>query len=201
MKSSFLKISLALALIFISPMVSHGADEATGATDTTATTTETPLILESITVQDDMHVLVSFNQTIVTEAVRVRVSKQSDGSSLKIDKVTSVVDTPKSVLVALSDVLEEGGTYSMTVMSAISEGGVVIKEGADAIKEFTATAPLKKSLVVFNAPSNPNAAIAATGGSTSVPTQAASTGTTAVSATATELPLTGMNPLLLIILA
>jgi hypothetical protein len=37
---------------------------------------------------------------------------------------------------------------------------VIIKDGADALKEFSAPTPLKKSAVVFNAPSNPAVATA-----------------------------------------
>lgn len=204
MKSSFLKTLFTIVLIGALPLISYGATGDASSTSTELTSsgeTESPLILDSITVQDDMHVLVSFNQSIVVEAVRVRITKQSDGSVMKIDKVTSVVDAPKSVLVALSDVLEEWATYTLTVMSAISEGGVVIKEGADALKEFTAPAPLKKSLVTFNAPSNPNAVIAvvATG---STPTATASgKASTTPTTDVKELPLTGMNPIIFLIIA
>jgi hypothetical protein len=153
MKSSFIRMITGLIIgVSVSSLVL--------AADTTGSSaTEAPLILDTITTQDDAHILVSFNQNIVAEAVRVRISKQSDGSNVK---VTSVVEAPKSVLVSLSDILGEGSTYTLTVLSAISEGGVVIKEGADASKEFTTPIPLKKSILTFNAPANPNAAIAST---------------------------------------
>lgn len=202
MKSSFIKVLAMIAMLAFGSMISFAADIAT---NTGATPTETPLILDAITTQDDEHILVSFNQTIVAEAVRVRISKQSDGSSIKVEKITSVTDTPKSVLLNLTDVLEEGATYTLTVLSAISEGGVVIKEGADATKEFTTPVPLKKSVITFNAPTNPNAVIATTGSSvtptTPTTTSASGTKTEKPETNAKELPLTGMNPLFFLIIA
>jgi hypothetical protein len=110
MKSSFIKLGLIVTLVGLVPFVSYGASgEATTSEEQTGATQEdsSPLLLESITVQDDMNILVQFNQKIVSEAVRVRITKQSDGSNISVDKVVSVVDTPMSVLVVLSSVLEE----------------------------------------------------------------------------------------------
>lgn len=198
MKSSFIRMITGLIIgVSVSSLVL--------AADTTgSSTTEAPLILDTITTQDDAHILVSFNQNIVAEAVRVRISKQSDGSNVKVEKVTSVVEAPKSVLVSLSDILGEGSTYTLTVLSAISEGGVVIKEGADASKEFTTPIPLKKSILTFNAPANPNAAIASTGSAPAVealPVTASGKEAAKTEPTAKELPLTGMNPILFLIIA
>ncbi len=206
MKSSFFKIGLFVTLVMVVPMISHGASGSVSSSWVAVTAQEdSTLLLSAITAQDNMHILVSFNQSVVPEAVRVRIAKQSDGSTIRVDEVTGVRNTPKNVLVALSDTLTEWATYTLTVVSAISESGVVIKEWSDALKEFTAPTPLKSSIVVFNAPSNPNAVVAT--GASMVPSTSSSwatgTGTkvTTPSKAATELPLTGMNPLLFLIIA
>lgn len=169
---------------------------------TGSSTQENPLILDAITTQDDMHVMVSFNENIVAEAVRVRITKQSDGSIVKTEKITAVTDIPRNVLISLTDTLQEGGTYTITILSAISEGGTVIKEWADAVKEFTVPIPLKKSLLTFNAPSNPSAVITNTGIQTTPAKEDTNSGKiTTPEITVKELPLTGMNPIIFLVIA
>lgn len=203
MKSVFLKALLCTALLGLLPMSSYGASGAENTENQTGSEIESNLLLWEVITQDDMHISISFNQNIVPEAVRVGITKQSDGSNVKVDKITGVTNTPESVVIALSDVLEEGATYTITIKSAISESWVVIKEGADAVREFTTPTPLKKSVIVFNAPPNPNAVVA-TGSKTNTgvsTTEKTWSGTASPSKTATELPLTGMNPLIFLLIA
>jgi LPXTG-motif cell wall-anchored protein len=85
---------------------------------------------------------------------------------------------------------------------------VIIKDGADALKEFSAPTPLKKSAIVFNAPSNP-AATTATDTTTKTPAINTATITKVIETpkevntgvAGEELPLTGMNSTILLLIA
>jgi LPXTG-motif cell wall-anchored protein len=102
--------------------------------------------------------------------------------------------------IKLTDLIEEGSSYTLTIVSAISEDGVVIKDGAQALKEFTPPIPLKRSLITFNAPSNPNAVIVKDTPAINTPViitpPVAQTQTGAPEIKDKELPLTGTNPAL-----
>lgn len=168
---------------------------------------ERPLLVDSITPVDDMHVNIVFNQDILKESVRVRIAKQSDESNIRIDSFTGGTD-PRTVQISLVETLSGNTAYKMTVISAISQEGVIIKDGADALKEFTTPADLKKYAPVLNAPSNPNAVLVNTGSSTTTAT--ATTITPVISptsngkspaGTAEELPPTGTSSTLIVIAA
>lgn len=168
---------------------------------------EWELSVSNIITQDDANIKVEFNDPIIVSSVRLRITKQSSSENIKIDTITgSELDT-KSVDVKLSDLLEEGSVYTLTVVSAISEDGVVIKDGAQAIKEFTPASPLKRSLVTFNAPNNPNAVVVAES-KEEITTKEEETQLNPIFSSGAEvpikedeLPLTGMNPVFFILIA
>ena len=128
--------------------------------------------MDSIVATDNMHITVTFNQNIIRESVRVRVAKQSDESNIRIESSDEATDT-LAMSVTLTDVLEADTAYKMTIISAISEAGVIIKDGADGIKEFTTPVDLVIFAPELNAPSNPNAVmideVTATGVETETP--------------------------------
>ncbi len=171
------------------------------------------LLLSGITVDDDMHIRMDFTQNIVIDSVRLRIAKQADGTNIKVESLTGVLDSPKSLMVTLSDVLEAWDAYTMTVISALSDKWVTITEWTDALSEFQAPDPLKKSLVVFDAAPNPTATIVATEEKPETMTTDTAGSETTDSAPTTEddatppvpenseLPLTGMNPIIFIILS
>jgi hypothetical protein len=148
-----------------------------------------------------------FTQNIVVDSVRLRIAKQTDGTNIKVDSLTGILDSPMSLTVTLSDLLESGEAYTMTVISALSDKWVTITEGTDALSEFRAPDPLKKSLVVFDAAPNPTAATVV------VTEEEPETVTTETAASESkdeetppvpensELPLTGMNPIIFIIIS
>lgn len=165
---------------------------------------ENPLLVESITTPDDAHIILQFNQPIIQESVRARITKQMNESNVRIESFTWGADN-QSIQIILSDILEADTAYKMTVISAISDGGIIIKDGADGLKEFTTPKDLARFApeIVLNAPNNPNAVvITATGGEN---TQASSGVVTEepklVSETAEELPLTGIDTTLFVIIA
>lgn len=202
----FVSASLIMASLFISATHAATSDETVVATQseapqipsTTAATVENPLLIENITAVDNMHILVSFNQPVIRESVRVRVTKQSDESNVRIESFTGGTDT-MTIEIVLSDAIESNTAYKMTVISAISENGIIIKDGADALKEFTTPADLAEYMppLELNAPTNPNAVIIANESTGTVETTALPSVDTSETASpaesATELPLTGMD--------
>jgi len=176
----------------------------------TSARTELPLLVESILATDDRHITLEFNQNIIRESVRVRISKQSDESNVRIESFSGAVDS-NNITIRLTDTLDANTAYKMTIISAISENGIIIRDGADGLKEFVTPIELKRyEPIELNAPNNPNAVMI----DDPTPTQdtvinATTTTTTPVvpspqpspSETAEELPLTGMNSLLFIIIA
>jgi methionine-rich copper-binding protein CopC len=182
------------------------ATEWTMPSTTTTISTEKELTINKIITQDDANITIEFNQNIIPASVRLRLTKQSSGENIKIDSITGSKLSKTSVDIHLSDILEEESSYAITIISAISEDGVVIKDGAQAIKEFSPTVPLKKSLLTtFNAPPNPNAVTVKETpqkniGSSNVINQVIPT-KNEVKWGNQELPLTWMNPILFVILA
>lgn len=198
MKSLFLLISIFSFFLWVSSL--HGAELAnTGSMQMIATgTVENPLLVAGTSVEDDTHLMVNFNQEVIQESVRIRVTKQSDGSNVKIDTLTwATSGDKKTVAVVFSDLLEPNTTYKITIVSAISQSGVVIKDGADALYEFSTSSTLKRSTPILNAPANPNAVIV----TTKTGSENTLTGTNAEKQQIEELPLTGMNPALFLLIA
>ena len=122
MKSRIIIKSIISTLIVSLPLLTWAAtgDTATGSAPVTADQSNM-LFLTGITVEDDMHIQMDFTQNIVVESLRIRIAKQSDGTNIKIDSLTGVLDKPMSVYVSLVDTLEAGEAYTMTVISALSD--------------------------------------------------------------------------------
>ncbi len=198
----FVVSALLASLFLMSPLSAATGEDATGAV---VIPVENPLLVETITTVDDSHITLVFNQDIIRESVRVRIAKQSDESGIRIESFTGGADD-KSINVSLSDPIETSTSYKMTIISAISDAGIIIKDGADGIKEFTTPTTLKKYNLALNAPSNPSAVLATgsqvgsrSSGATMTPTTVKKE--TPPSDTTAELPLTGIDPTLFVILA
>ena len=189
----------------ISPSTS--IDNLSGPTTTTPTTTNNNLSVKSVKVIDDTHVQILFSEDIDVSSVKVQLVKQSDHSSFRISSYTGVTATPSAVEITLNSNLQEGTSYSITVLSVVGKSGATISDGALALKDFITPIPLKKSAApVLNAPSNPNAvmvnsgSVTATQSTLSVSPSTNGTGATEKNKeTPSELPLTGMNPLILLL--
>ena len=170
-----------------------------------AATPPTDLSVKDVKVLDSTTVRVTFSDSIDLTSMVLKISKQSDNASVTMSDMTWVLDTPESVDIMLSDDLEEGSSYTLTVQAAISLAGATIIDGAGALREFVTPSPLKKSNPKLNAPANAWAVMASSGKTVvstpektpvilpppmkkePVPTE--------------ELPLTGMNPLFFLVLA
>ncbi len=204
MKSSLLSLvsAFVISFVFVSALSAATGDSDTG----TSLPIENPLLVEKITAVDDSHITLTFNQDVIRESVRVRVTKQSDEQSVRIESFTGGSDA-KSINITLSDTIETSTSYKMTIISAISDAGIIIKDGADGIKEFTTQTTLKKYSLTLSAPTNPTAVMASgskvgsgsTGTVLPKPNDVKKTPTP--SETAKELPLTGVNSTLFVILA
>jgi hypothetical protein len=203
MKSSLFSVvsAFALSLVFVSSLSAASGDSVTS----TSLPAENPLLVAEIMPVDDSHITLVFNQDIIRESVRVRVTKQSDESNVRIESFTGGKDN-KSINITLADTIDTSTSYKMTIISAISDAGIIIKDGADGIKEFTTATTLKKYSLTLSAPTNPTAIMTVASKSGTL-----SSGTTMkpVSAkkeippseTTTELPLTGVDSTLFMILA
>jgi hypothetical protein len=88
MKSSLFSVvsAFVLSLVFVLSL-SAATGDSTGEV-TTSLPIENPLLVEKITTIDDSHITLTFNQDIIRESVRVRVTKQSDEQSVRIESFT-----------------------------------------------------------------------------------------------------------------
>jgi LPXTG-motif cell wall-anchored protein len=203
MKSSLFSVVFACiaSLFLVSTLSAASGDSTTG----TTVSSETPLLVETITAIDDSHITLVFNQDIIRESVRVRITQQSDEQNVRIESFTGGADA-NSISVTLSDTLQTSTSYKMTIISAISDIGIIIKDGADGIKEFTTPTTLKKYAPTLNAPSNPTAIIASgssigTGSTGAIMKSGESQKDPTPSETTDELPLTGVNSTIFAVLA
>ncbi len=162
----------------------------------------TELTLKSVSVIDSKKIRITFSDAIDMTSIVLKISKQSDNGSIAINDMVPVKDIPESVDLILTADLEEGSSYTLTVQAAIGTSGSTIIDGAGALKEFVTPSPLKKAIPVLNAPTNPSAVLSddeikvtpdeedpvlTPDEETPVPTE--------------ELPLTGMNPFIFLLLA
>ena len=113
-----------------------------------------------------------------------------------------MTDAPEAVDLTLEDGLEEASSYSIVAIAAVGISGATITNGAQAIKDFVTPSPLKKSVVTLSAPTNPTAVMTKTGSTnvkkdTSLPLYTPKKDTPTPTE---ELPLTGMNPFLLLVI-
>ena len=171
-----------------------------------ATDTSTELSLKSVSVIDSKKVRITFSDGIDMTSIVLKISKQSDNSSVSIGDMALVKDMPESVDLILSDDLEEGSSYTLTVQAAIGTSGSTIIDGAGALKEFVTPSPLKKANLVLNAAANPGAVLSNNGikatpdgtppDAEEVPQEVA----VETPLPTEELPLTGMNPLIFLVL-
>lgn len=179
------------------------------AAETTSTPVEAPALeLKSLKVTDSRTVNVLFSEDIDPTSIVLKISKQSDNSTIQVTEVKPIKDSPDSIAVHLEDDLEEGTSYTMTVLAVVGISGSTITDGASALKEFVTPSPLKKAIATLNAPANPNAVKAV-----DTPPKKDTVGPSVKEDTPTEemieeeivpteeLPLTGMNPLLFFLVA
>ncbi len=186
-----------------------------------AVPTNTPIVdswlhIKDIISKDLSSLNLVFGEKVQVDTVKVKVVKQSDNSSVDVGDITAEKDAKMidTVKISFTSDLEGGTSYKLTVISATSESWKNIKEWVDAIKEFAT--PIKapvavaqnkptESTMTLNAPDNKSAVLStATPTPTPVPTK---TVTPPVTPPAVEvpkapsLPVTGMNPLFLLIIA
>ncbi len=166
-------------------------------TDTLVVSSGADLSLSTVKVMDDKHIRVVFTEAVDIESITLKITKQTDNSNLRIGSITWVTDAPEAVDVTLDDELVEANSYSVTAIAAVGISGSTITDGALAIKDFATPSPLKKSQIVLSAPTNPNAVTVKPLSSTTK-SKTQEIPKKDVPVPTNELPLTGMNPFLLI---
>lgn len=179
---------------------------------TSASTSTASVFVVSVKALDELHARATFSDDMDISSVRAKLTKQSDSSVIRVVSLTGVTDVPNAVDITLATPIQEGSAYVLTIVSGVSTDGRAIRDGALAIKDFITPVPLKKAELVLNAPPNPNAVTSSSAitGTTTVPPKTTvapvvppknGTGGVASVAITKELPLTGMNPFLLILFA
>ena len=162
---------------------------------------ESTLSLKTVKIIDSQHIRVVFTEAVEVDTVTLKINKQSDNSIIRINILTGVTDSPEAVDLTLGDDLSEGGSYSMTTIAAVGITGSTITDGAQALKNFTAPIPLKKAAVSLSAPPNPAAVIVKEVKEEPKAVKVELPKKETTPAPTEELPLTGMNPLFLFLLA
>ena len=97
-------------------------------------------------VLDSTNIRVTFSEDIDITSIVLKISKQSDSSAVTIGNVKAVENAPDDIDVELDTELEEGSSYTLTVLAAVAKGGATIIDGAGALREFVTPSPLKKAV-------------------------------------------------------
>lgn len=104
------------------------ADTPSSADATSFTQVTNNLSIVSVIPIDDMHIRLTFSEDITPESVKIQLTKQSDHTNIRIDSLTGVTDTPNSVTASLMSPLQEGSSYSVTILAAIAKSGSMISD-------------------------------------------------------------------------
>ncbi len=204
MKRISLIATMMILQVVVISTVSAETGTTTGTNTPTATTqsSETPLLLTTVTASDATSVTLVFNQAIQIDSLRVRIIDQATNESVKVASITGSLD-PMTAVINTASALTAGASYVLTITSALSTTEMTISAGIDSIREFAVPVGLKGTSL--NAPSNPSAVIVASGSTTvtpAPPTQSGSaTGTIVLPQDTEALPATGTPTTILIILA
>ena len=212
----FLAIVSAIFMMSLASGVSAADSGSTDPVDATSTATVTDtgsnLLLTDVFVSDVNTIGLKFSQPMRLESIRVRIIDQSTNENVKVASITGSTDGIHIALVKTSFPLIPGGSYVVTITSALSQTDMTIKAGIDSIREFTV--PVDIAGVTLDAPANPTAVMVNSGATptstTSVPVLAPSsavntgsnaTGTTVVPKDVQALPVTGAPTIIMILLA
>jgi len=166
-------VALAPLSFAVSP---EDTTSATGSEAPVATTTsaKSDLTIVSVEATDANKIDITFNQPIDINSVRVTLVDQATRQNVRVTDYAKSHLGDRSVQVNLLNDLSANTAYILTVNTAMSLTNDTISAGVDAIREFT-TGTFSSGEPEFNAPSNPNVAVAT--GTTSTNTPASSTGT------------------------
>jgi methionine-rich copper-binding protein CopC len=77
----------------------------------------TPLSVSSVKVTDNQHVRINFSESIDPESVVLKITKQSDNSTIKLDSIKKIDGSPESIELVLDDELVEASSYTLTVIA------------------------------------------------------------------------------------
>lgn len=119
-----------------------------------------PLSVASVKVTDTNHVRINFSEAVDPESVVLKITKQSDNSTIKLDSIQKIEGSPQSIELVLDDELVEASSYTLTVIAGIGVSGSTIIDGASALLDFITPSPLKVAWEeTLNAPANPSAVL------------------------------------------
>jgi LPXTG-motif cell wall-anchored protein len=155
----------------------------TGSGAPTATPAAPALALLQVTPVDNQTINLVFNNTLSADPVNVKITKVADNADVAVASVTPDVANAKQVVVKLSSMLDPTTPYKLVVLAAKDSAGTNVVNGPDGEKEFTTDANLAVA----------PGALTLSG--------ATGTGLTASGAAASELPKTGAQENLVIIVS
>jgi LPXTG-motif cell wall-anchored protein len=176
---------------------------ATGATASGAvasTTSEFKLI--GVSVVDAMTLMIDFNAPLSTDPVSVKLVKSSNAAATAIKSIVPG-KTPAQAVITLATPLDAASSYSLVVISAKDSKGSSISQGLNAVKEFATSSNLVKTAATTVLPTV-GAMATASGVTLSGSTLSGAVANTEASGAlnaAPELPATGTQETLLLVLA
>lgn len=198
----FITLVISVLVFFVSNLVGLFSE-----TFVFSANTANDLSLKSVSVVDSKTLKVTFSNDVDPETIVLKITKQSDNSSVKMTNVKIVTSDPTSVNVSLDEDLQEASSYTVTAIAAIGKNGSTITDGSAALQDFVTPSPLKKAEESLNAPSNPHAVITTDEKPANITSEQKPTSSPVVKptpdpipVTTEELPLAGMNPLVLLLI-
>lgn len=103
MKRIFLLLVSLISFLVISSSQSFSAN-----TDATSSgSTGASLNLQTVKVIDNQHIRVVFTEAVQVDTVTLQIKKQSDNSTIRINILTGVTDSPEAIDLTLGDDLSE----------------------------------------------------------------------------------------------
>jgi LPXTG-motif cell wall-anchored protein len=172
-----------------------------GVVTPTASGTTTPAAsdfkLSGVTVIDATSLTLDFSTALSTDPVTLKLIKSSNAAAATVKSV-SPGKMPNQVVVTLATSLDPASSYSLVVITAKDAKGNSISQGLNAVKEFATSANLVKTAAAVT-PSL-SGAMAASGTTLSGALAANAEASGALNA-APELPATGTQETLLLVLA
>lgn len=196
---------IAILISIMSPAVFAETGTGTLPISPAVSMTPTPLLLDTVSASDTNTIVLTFNQPIRYDSIRVRIIDQATNESIKVASITGSTTSTSIASITTAGTLMAGASYVVTITSALSTTDMTIKAGVDSIREFTTSPTLSGSSLP--APPNPSAVIAATGATTTgtvtvTPKPVVATGAAvAVPQDTDALPATGAPTVILILLA
>ena len=120
-----LRIIAILSILFsVTSSFVFSAESTAGLGDTSSA-----LEMKTLKVLDSSNIRILFSEAVDPTSVVLKIAKQSDNSSIDITEIITTIDDADSLDVKLDEDLDEGTSYTMTVLAAVGVSGSTITDG------------------------------------------------------------------------